>query len=293
MARGTQHLKKRPAQPAARVEKSRADRRRQTRAEEAGMFFPMLRRQAKWVFLLLALVFAGGFIFFGVGSGSTGLGDILNGWLNRSSGGSGPSTAKLVAKTKAEPQNAKAFRDLATAYETDQRNAEAATALERYTALRPKDVEALQELAGLYQRRLQDLSVEAQSVQAAAPVSASGTFKPVSTTSLGKAYADSISRDPISEALQSGVDTQMSSLRTTATSLQQKLLSVDRRVVRLDPTDPTSQFQLAQVADSTGDTKTAIAAYKRFLALSPDDPLAAQVKDRVKQLTQTAATSSG
>ena len=31
------------------------------------MFFPRLRRQAKWVFLFLALVFALGFVGFGVG----------------------------------------------------------------------------------------------------------------------------------------------------------------------------------------------------------------------------------
>jgi tetratricopeptide (TPR) repeat protein len=46
------------------------------------LFFPRLRRQAKWVFLALAIVFAGGFIFFGVGSGSQGLGDIFQGNTN-------------------------------------------------------------------------------------------------------------------------------------------------------------------------------------------------------------------
>jgi tetratricopeptide (TPR) repeat protein len=289
VARGTQHLKKRPAQQARPVERSRSERRRVTRADEAGMFFPMLRRQAKWVFVLLVLVFAGGFVFFGVGSGSTGLGDILNGWLNRSGGSGGPSISKLEAKTRAEPKNAKAFRDLATAYETDQRNEDAIVALERYSELRPKDVESLQELAGLYQRGLQDLSTQAQVVQATAPVAATGLFQPSSTTGLGKAYAESIARDPVTEALQSQIDSQMTDLRTKAGTIQQKLLAVDRRVVRLDPTDPTSQFQLAQVADSTGDTKTAIAAYKRFLVLSPDDPLAAQVKERLKQLAKPAS----
>ena len=46
------------------------------------MFFPRLRRQAKWVFVFLAFVFAAGFVFFGVGSGSTGLGDLLRGNFN-------------------------------------------------------------------------------------------------------------------------------------------------------------------------------------------------------------------
>jgi hypothetical protein len=42
------------------------------------MFFPRLRRQAKWMFVLLALVFGGGFVIFGVGSNlPSGLGDVL------------------------------------------------------------------------------------------------------------------------------------------------------------------------------------------------------------------------
>ena len=55
------------------------------------MFFPRLRRQAKWVFVLLALVFAFGFVAFGVGSGSTGISDILRGNFF---GGGGTSTAR-------------------------------------------------------------------------------------------------------------------------------------------------------------------------------------------------------
>ena len=43
------------------------------------MFFPKIRAHAKWVFVLLAIVFAGSFVFLGVGSGSSGLGDLLSG----------------------------------------------------------------------------------------------------------------------------------------------------------------------------------------------------------------------
>ena len=55
------------------------------------MFFPKLRAHAKWVFVLLAIVFAGGFVFLGVGSGS-GIGDLLGGNIgNLFSGGSSVS----------------------------------------------------------------------------------------------------------------------------------------------------------------------------------------------------------
>ncbi len=53
-------------------------------AIEGDMFFPKLRRQAKWVFVFLALSFAVGFVVFGVGSdGGAGLGDLLQGWQRR------------------------------------------------------------------------------------------------------------------------------------------------------------------------------------------------------------------
>src|SRR2546429_2777259 len=68
MARGAAQAKRKAA-------KAQPGRRRQAAARrpptiEQTMFFPRLRRQAKWVFLALAFVFAGGVVFFGVGFGS-------------------------------------------------------------------------------------------------------------------------------------------------------------------------------------------------------------------------------
>jgi cytochrome c-type biogenesis protein CcmH/NrfG len=67
--------------------------------------------------------------------------------------------------------------------------------------------------------------------------------------------------------------------------------------VRLSPKDPSVQFQLAQTAEQAQDTKTAVAAYKTFLKLAPEDPLAAPVRQRVKQMEKqqlpTASASTG
>ena len=84
------------------------------------MFFPRLRRQAKWVFVFLAFVFAAGFVFFGVGSGSTGLGDLLRGNFNIF-GNNGTSTnssavKSALKKTQAHPKDPNAWNDLASAY---------------------------------------------------------------------------------------------------------------------------------------------------------------------------------
>jgi cytochrome c-type biogenesis protein CcmH/NrfG len=296
MARGKQHLKKRPAAAPARTARPspRADVRRQRKIDEEGMFFPKLRNHAKWVFVLLALLFAGGFVLFGVGSGSNGIGDVLQQWLNIGQASSGPSISKLEKQTAKEPRNTKAWRELATAYETDQRTDGAVRALERLTALRPKDSDTLQELAGQYQRQLQNLAGDAQNAQLATPVADRSSFQPPSTTAFGRAYADpGALQDPLATALSSQVSSTISGLQVKAQTIQQKLLATDKRVVAIDPNDPTSQFQLAQVADGTGDTKTAAAAYKHFLKLSPEDPLAAQVRQRLKQLSPPAKSGSG
>src|SRR3712207_8671204 len=58
--------------------------RRQATSAEDLMFFPRLRRRAKWVFAFLALAFALAFVVAGVGSGfGSGIGDYLADIFNR------------------------------------------------------------------------------------------------------------------------------------------------------------------------------------------------------------------
>src|SRR3954453_8148302 len=160
MARGTQHLKKRAAQPQRASHRNesalRQQQRRERKAAEQGMFFPKLRTHAKWVFVLLAVVFAGGFVLFGVGSGSNGIGNVLQDWLNIGQSSSGPSTSKLERKTAQNPKDAQAWNDLAVAYESKQRTDDAVRALEHLVVLRPRSLDALQQLVGQYQRQLQN-----------------------------------------------------------------------------------------------------------------------------------------
>src|SRR5215213_6130706 len=136
---------------------ARADRRRATRqarptrevrttgqarvAAEEDMFFPKLRRQARWMFVFLALVFGLGFVLFGVGSGSGGLSDLLQG--NFDLFGSSDPTKKQAEDARERiaknPKDAAAYRELATALETQGKHDDAITALEQYRQFRPKD----------------------------------------------------------------------------------------------------------------------------------------------------------
>src|SRR3954462_8534380 len=141
MARGAAQARKKTA-------KSQPGTRRQAAARrpppiEQTMFFPRLRRQAKWVFVLLVFVFAGGFVFFGVGSGSTGLGDLLRGNFNVSGSNSSSTNSsavkRAVEKGQNHPKDPNAWNALATAYQTDGKTDDANKAYQHVLKLRPND----------------------------------------------------------------------------------------------------------------------------------------------------------
>ena len=107
MARGTQHRKRRTpsnARVAAPAPKAKAKAVKHDRREDQ-LFFSRLRLHAKWVFVLMILVFAVGFVVFGVGSGSTGISDVLQNFFSRSTV-SGSSAAGLRKKADAHPKDA-------------------------------------------------------------------------------------------------------------------------------------------------------------------------------------------
>jgi Flp pilus assembly protein TadD len=235
-----------------------------------------------------------GFVLLGVGSGSSGASDVLGSMFNFGSGG-GTSVSKLEKKVAKEPKNAKAWRDLATALEQKTRTQDAVNALERYTALRPKDQNALAELASQYGTLANTYAGDYQNAQAEAAQHAApgAVFAPASTTPFGKAFADPTAlKDPIASAVQTEASTKQSTAYSNFQNAQRNAEGVYQKLASLNPSDATTQIQLGQAAQSAGDTKTAIAAYNTFLKLAPTDPLAPQVKQALKTLQLQAATSS-
>ena len=149
MARFDKSSTKRPKQDAA-VAASRSVKRSTAPSIEDTMFFPRLRRHAKWMFVFLAVALGGGFVLFGVGAGGTGVGDILRGG-GATSGV--PSISSSEKKTEQDPKNVQAWNDLSTALQTEGDTAEAIDALNRAIALRPRSLDAYRELAGLHLTR--------------------------------------------------------------------------------------------------------------------------------------------
>ena len=284
MARGTQHRKRRtppnarvaPAAPARKAKRVKHER------WEDQLFFSRLRVHAKWVFVFLALVFGVGFVIFGVGSGSTGISDVLQNFFNGTSS-SGASASSLQKKAEAHPKQAKLWHDLATKLEADNKLDDAIGALKHYTALRPKDQSVLEELASLYLRRASD---EQQAYAAAQTrnelLSPAAVGQPPASSALGKAFSGL--SNPIQLAVSTSVSTQTSDAYGKIIQFETDAVGAYKQLAKLSPKDATTQIRLAQVAQGAGDAKTAIAAYKRFLKLAPDDPLAANARKTLKQL---------
>ena len=252
---------------------------------EDTMFFPRLRRHAKWMFVFLALVFGLGFVVFGVGAGGTGVGDIFR--------DSNSSTAQSVSdarkKTEQRPEDAQAWRDYATALETEGQTAEAIVALNTAIDLKPKDESAYRELAGLHMSRATERQRDAQILQVRAAFRAPSQGFPLLASPAGQ----SIFPDRVSTAVNSQASGEISAALQDAQTEATLAVDAYKRLVALQPNDPNVQLELAQAAQQVGDAATAIAAYERFLKLAPDDPSADVVRQQLKQLRAAAASASG
>jgi tetratricopeptide (TPR) repeat protein len=276
MARGAAKQRPRPAkgQPAPRAA-------RKPPVAEQTMFFMRLRRSTKPVFIFLAIVFALSFVLLGVGSGSSGIGDLLRGNIHFFGGGSSSGTSvsgaqKRIAKN---PRDAAAYHDLARAYETKGDTAKAIDALNSYTRLRPKDTSALTELAGQYLSQADAARQQAIAAQSALTTASLFTPYPV-----GGKLGTALGQNPITDASTSSAQTAFTTAYQKMQTAYSAGVGVYKRLAKRTPNDPTVQLQLASTAESANDAKTAVAAYKRFLRLAPDDPSAPSVKQHVKQL---------
>jgi tetratricopeptide (TPR) repeat protein len=252
------------------------------------MFFTRLRRHAKWMFVFLALVFGLGFVIFGIGSDQgTGIGDIL-----RDSGGSSNgnlSVGEAREQLAESPRSAAAKRALATALQEDGQTDEAIAVLGEYIEQRPKDEDALRELAGLHLGRANSFAQDAQLAQIRASYL---TFGSTFSNPLELGEGATVGPDPIDQAISTQLSEEVNAAATKAQTEFQKAEATYEKLAAVAPRDPNVQLELAQAAQQSGNTTGAIAAYERFVELAPDDPSAPLVKQQIEQLKATQAPSS-
>jgi regulator of sirC expression with transglutaminase-like and TPR domain len=288
MARAAQRGRKR-AKPSAR-------RRRRAAAspvsQQPDLFFDRLRRRVKWVYIFLVVVFGLGFVFLGVGSGSTGIGDLLQGNFSGifGSGSSSSSVSNAQDYVTKHPNDPKGYRRLAKAYETNQQGDKAVAPLERLIRLRPKDRDALQHLAALYSQQGQRYQAEVSAAQLEAQGTlGASTFAPQPSGKLGKA----LGQNQIFDAVNQTVQTRTAGAQSRMQAAFGNQIRVTKQLAALPPPDPNAVFSLVLAAEAAGDTQTELAALKRFVKLAPQDPNIGAVKKRIKVLEKTKGATIG
>jgi tetratricopeptide (TPR) repeat protein len=244
------------------------------------MFFPRLRRQAKWMFVLLALVFGGGFVIFGVGSNlPSGLGDVLRDVEHSNA----PDVGDARDRVRENPKAPDAYRDLADALQQNQRPEEAIAPLERYVKMRPRDAGALRELGGLYSSKTNRLEREVAIVSIDVQAATTGSLV---APNLGEEAQGFFQQGAIEQAASTEANERYSELAGELDKTADKAFQTYRKLGRLEPRDAQLQLLIANSAEKGNNPKGAIAAYQRFLKLAPEDSSAPAVRDRIKALKE-------
>jgi tetratricopeptide (TPR) repeat protein len=283
MARGAaQAQRKRP-----QAQKPKPTRKQQTWEDQ--LFFARLRRHTKWMFVLLALVFAVGFVAFGVGSGSTGvggLGDIFNSVFGTSTSGIDGRIKSDQKKLDANPGDVQAALDLSTLYQQKQESSKAVAVLKKTSNAKPKNLDVLNALAGIYRNdaaAAKNSAADAQNALASRAVTPPGLDM---NSTIGQAFAG----DPLSQDLRTKATEAFNNL-TTAYAKAESAYKAVADAAKGTPQEPNAQLALAgvaveavQITGQTSDIEVAIAAYKRYLKLEPNGVSANQARQTLQQL---------
>ncbi len=276
---------------------ARADRRRTGRspaparprseyaAIEDQLFFTRLRTHAKIGFVFLALVFGVGFVAFGVGSEfGGGIADVFQGGSAQGQ----VSVEDARARVQRNPRDADALRELNIALQREGRTEEAIRALERYMRVRPGDADVQRELASLYVAKATKLRNEAAQAQAEGQLLAS----PAVTSEddrLGQALGGGEIRDTLSNEAQQRLSEKYIAMQEAYGEARRAY----SRLAELTPQDASVQLQLADAALNAQDVQAALAAYRRFLQLAPDDPSAPLIRQEVQRLEKELGPAGG
>lgn len=249
------------------------------------LFFVKLRRGQKWLYMLLAIIFALGFVGLGVGSGNGGgLQDLYNSILG---GGGGSSISKAQDEIKSNP--AKGYRDLATAYETNGNPQQAMVALQNLLAIKKTDATTWAELAGLeltsggtYATQYQQAQQAAQAADPSAPFLPGGT--------LGSA----VGQNPAYAGASQAAASQTSALYQKAIGAYNNAVSDYQKATKFAPHNTAYLQELASAAQNAGNNNVAGHALLRYLKLYPNAPQAKQIRKQAQSLLQgTPTVSSG
>jgi len=258
-------------------------------AWEEQLFFSRLRRHAKVMYVLLALVFVFSFVLLGVGSGSNGISDALQSFFGQNSGTSiGSQISDKQKAVERNPQDVNLYLDLAGLYQSDNQEAKALVTLRKAQKVAPKNLDVLTRIASIYGAQAGREGDNYRNVLAG--YSQNVTTPPGLDTN--SQIGQALTSDPYSQALQ----TQLNTAYTKVTSAYQKVAAVYKHAAQIakgTSEEPNALLQWASASQSANDYGSAITAYQRFLKVAPDNPNAAAVRQTLSQLQASVAAPQG
>ncbi|HEX3686293.1 MAG TPA: hypothetical protein VHU60_01815 [Gaiellaceae bacterium] len=281
----------RGATSAPRKQRPKPDPKRSKSAPawEEQLFFSRLRRHAKIVYVLLALVFVFSFVLLGVGSGSNGISDALQSFFGRNAGSSiGSQIDDKQQAVARSPQDVNLYLDLAGLYQSDNQEAKALATLRKARQVAPKDLDVINRLAGIYGGQAGRAADNYRAVFAVYSQNVTNAPGLDPSSPLGQA----LTSDPYSQALQ----TQVNDAYTKVTGAYRKVADVYRQAAQVakgTSEEPNALLQWASAAQSANDVPTAITAYRRFLVVAPDNANAPAVRQTLAQLQASLGQSQG
>jgi tetratricopeptide (TPR) repeat protein len=282
---------KQQARAKAQPSKSRARGRRRHSGggnPNQQLFFVRLRRGQKWLYALLAVVFAVGFAGIGVGSGNGGgLQQLWNGIFG---GSGGTSITKAQDEIKSNP--AKGYQDLALAYEQKGDLPHATAALRKYLALKPKDAKTWGTLAGLEMTQGNKAATQYQQAQQVAQAAdPSAPFLP------GGALGSAVGQNPTYQGASQTAAAQTSSLYQKAIGAFGNAVKDYQSALKVQPRNTVYLQELATAARYSGNTKVEAYALRRYLQVNPNAPQRKAIEKQIKALshqsTPTVQTGNG
>jgi tetratricopeptide (TPR) repeat protein len=248
------------------------------------MFFPKLRRQAKWMFVFLALAFAVGFVGFGVGSSGSGLDQL---WNNVGGGGSsGPSVSD--AQKKIDKGDLTAYKELADARRADGDLDQAIAAGEQYLKARPKDYEYMRTVASDYEGKASQQRDEATAIQDEMNSTTGGsTFAPPGNTPLGRA----LSTGKIDQELTTAGNQKLTELYSGLQGAYARATQLYQQITAAHPNDVLLQLLLANAAYQSSNNPVALKAYRRVIKLAPGSAEARQARQQIRFINAQPSSS--
>jgi tetratricopeptide (TPR) repeat protein len=245
------------------------------------LFFVRLRRGQKWLYGLLALVFAVGFAGIGVGSGNGGgLSELYTGLFG---GSGGSSISKAQDEIQKDP--AKGYRDLAVAYEQKGNLAQAIVALQSYLQVKKKDASTWGELGGIELSQGNTYVTQYQNAQQAAQAAdPSAPFLP------GGALGSAVGQDPTYQGASQTAAARTSLLYQKVIGAYTAAVTDYQRASKIRPGNTTYLQELATAAQYAGNTKVELHALRSYLKVYPNAPLKKQIEKQIKTLSKGTGT---